>query len=341
VFAFAEKGGESMDNIYSDFAYDDAFRTMVVKCDELLIPFINYMFDMNYSKKAHIYRNANERYLDQQGGSQDKRITDSLIKIREDDVTHTYHVECESKDDVDGTIIVRLFEYDAQIALDRGEVGNGRLDVYFPHTGILFLSSTDSTPDKMEIVMHTSGGDSRYFVEVMKESDFDLDKVFENELYFLLPFYSFNYKNEFENIEKDEDKQEQFINVYRNIIDMLEELVSEEMLSTFSKDVIISLINKVSYKQLMRYQDTQKKVGDLMGGKVLDLDIIRAHDAGLEEGREEGIKKGMEKGIEKGRESTLASSIRSMMSKLKLTAEEAMDALDIPKNERSKYMTKL
>ncbi len=41
-----------MDNLYSDFAYDDAFRTMVVKCDELLIPFINYMFDMNYSKNA-------------------------------------------------------------------------------------------------------------------------------------------------------------------------------------------------------------------------------------------------------------------------------------------------
>lgn len=55
--------------------------------------------------------------------------------------------------------------------------------------------------------------------------------------------------------------------------------------SSFSKDVIISLINKVSYKQLMKYQDTQKKVGDLMGGKVLDLDIIRAHDVGLEEGR--------------------------------------------------------
>ena len=87
----------------------------------------------------------------------------------------------------------------------------------------------------------------------------------------------------------------------------------------------------------MKQTETQKKVGDLMGGKVLDLDIIRAHDAGLEEGREEGIKKGREE----GRESTLASSIRSMMSKLKLTAEEAMDTLDIPKSERSKYMTML
>ena len=38
----------------------------------------------------------------------------------------------------------------------------------------------------------------------------DQDKIkirLENELYFLLPFYSFNYKNEFEDIEKDEDKR--------------------------------------------------------------------------------------------------------------------------------------
>ena len=279
-----------MDNLYSDFAYDDAFRTMVVKCDELLIPFINYMFDMNYSKNAQIIRNVNERYLDQQGGAQDKRITDSLLKIRENDVVHTYHVECESKDDTDGTIIVRLFEYDAQIALDRGEVSLGRLDVYFPHTGILFLSSSDSTPDKMEIVMHTSGGDNNYFVDVMKESDFDLEKVYENDLYFL---------SEFDAIEADVARQDEFVEIYRGIIDTLEELVAEGVLSSFSKDVIISLINKVSYKQLMKQKQTQKKVGDLMGGKVLDLDIIKAHDDGIEEGFTQGISQGEESGQNK------------------------------------------
>ena len=159
----------------------------------------------------------------------------------------------------------------------------------------------------------------------MKESDYDLEKVYENNLYFLLPFYSFNYKNEFDAIEADENKQDEFVEIYRGIIDTLEELVSEGMLSSFSKDVIINLINKVSYKQLMKQKRTQKKVGDLMGGKVLDLDIIRAHDDGIEEGREE----------EK------ISSLRSMMKNLKLSAEEAMDSLDIPKSERSKYMSRL
>ena len=96
-------------------------------------------------------------------------------------------------------------------------------------------------------------------------------------------------------------------------------------MSAYSKDVIIRLINKVIHKQLMKYQSTQKRVGDLMGGKVLDLDVIRAHD----------------EGIEQGRDSTLAKSIRSIMKNFKLTAEEAMDKLDIPKGERSKYMTML
>ena len=54
-----------------------------------------------------------------------------------------------------------------------------------------------------------------------------------------------------------------------------------------------------------------------------------------------GYDAGIEEGIEKGVESTLVSSIRNMMSKLKLSAEEAMDTLDIPKSERSKYMTML
>jgi len=148
-------------------------------------------------------------------------------------------------------------------------------------------------------------------------------------LFFLLPFYSFNYKKDFDKIEADSYKQEEFVEIFRRIVGELESLVDEGLLSAYSKDVIIRLINKVVHKQLMKYKSTQKRVGDLMGGKVLDLDVIRAHDEGIEQG------------IEQGRESTLATSIRSIMKNFKLTAEEAMDKLDIPKGERSKYMAML
>lgn len=46
-------------------------------------------------------------------------------------------------------------------------------------------------------------------------------------------------------------------------------------------------------------------------------------------------------GREEGREEVRTSSIRSIMKNFKVTAEEAMDKLDIPKSERSKYMAML
>ena len=42
----------------------------------------------------------------------------------------------------------------------------------------------------------------------------------------------------------------------------------------------------------MKQKQTQKKVGDLMGGKVLDLDINKAHDDGIEEGFTKGVSQG-------------------------------------------------
>ncbi len=62
-----------------------------------------------------------------------------------------------------------------------------------------------------------------------------------------------------------------------------------------------------------------------MGGKVLDLDIIKAHDAGIEQGREQ----------------SKISDIKSLMKNLKLSAEQAMEALGIDKGDFSKYMPML
>ncbi len=48
-----------------------------------------------------------------------------------------------------------------------------------------------------------------------------------------------------------------------------------------------------------------------------------------------------EEGERKGRAEEQLSSIRSMMNKLGLTAEKAMDVLDIPAEKRSVYLAQL
>ena len=52
-------------------------------------------------------------------------------------------------------------------------------------------------------------------------------------------------------------------------------------------------------------------------------------------------KKGMEKGVKKGREEGILKTIRAMMSSLHLTAEQAINAANVPENERKAYISKL
>ena len=52
---------------------------------------------------------------------------------------------------------------------------------------------------------------------------------------------------------------------------------------------------------------------------------------------DEGMEKGIKKGIEKGIELSLTNSIKKLMKNTNLTIDQAMDVLEVPKNEREKY----
>ncbi len=97
----------------------------------------------------------------------------------------------------DGKITVRLFEYDAQIALDEGDITEETLTVTFPNTAVLYLRTYKKTPDKMKYVIATSGGTVQYDVPIMKVQAYSLDDIFEKSLLMLIPFYIFHMRKIF------------------------------------------------------------------------------------------------------------------------------------------------
>ena len=70
---------------------------------------------------------------------------------------------------------------------------------------------------------------------------------------------------------------------------------------------------------------------------ITEYDEARTMELFKEEGREEGRKEGRKEGRAEGREETNVSNIRKMMKRLKLSAEAAMDVLEIPNEEQHKY----
>ena len=56
---------------------------------------------------------------------------------------------------------------------------------------------------------------------------------------------------------------------------------------------------------------------------------------------ERGIARGMAQGLERGMETGTLNAIRNLMETLKLTAEQAMEALKVPEAEKDKYVERL
>ena len=192
----------------SKTAYDDVFRTTVNDCPRLILPVCNELFNSGYTGNEIIVKTENEIFLHKQDGKEEKRITDTSIVIKRsvEDQGKGYHLECQSSKD--GTLIIRMYEYDSQIALKNGELEENTLTVRFPESAILYLRSDKKTPEYLWMKIETPGGIVKYPIPVMKIKDYTLDMIFGKELYFILPFYIFTYEKELKKYEKNSSNDE-------------------------------------------------------------------------------------------------------------------------------------
>ena len=131
-------------------------------------------------------------------------------------------MECQSTSD--SSMLVRMFEYGAQVALDEGRLENNVLEVEFPHATVLFLRTTRNTPDKMHIHMTTPGGEVSYDLPVMKVQRYSLEEIFEKKLLFLIPFYIFTHESRLEEYNENPEKLELLKNEFEYIKNRLEDL---------------------------------------------------------------------------------------------------------------------
>ena len=253
--------------------YDGAFRTILNDCRKLIIPVINEIFGEAYTGDEEIRFFPNEHFLDQQDEADKERITDTNFTVF-GKIPKKYHVECESSLP-DGRITIRLFEYDAQIALDEGEVTEETLTVTFPNTAVLYLRTYKKTPDKMKYVIVTPGGTVKYDIPIMKVQKYSLDDIFDKHLLMLIPFYIFSHENSFPEYNSNEQKLEKLKAEYQVILERLDGLEQQGVIGAFDKRTIIELSGDVIKEIAQKYENVQKGVGDMMSGALIETSARR------------------------------------------------------------------
>lgn len=169
-----------------------------------------------------------------------------------------YHIECQSVDDT--TMAIRMIEYDFAIALDSARK-YGR----------------------------------RYRISTVKLNEYTKDKIFEKNLLMFLPFYIMRYEKEIHRINQDPEKLQSLLDEYEDIRVMLEKELTEtgraELYTNLNK-----LITKISDYICRDEEVVRERLGETMGGKVLELESERLRAEGKVLGESIGEARGEARG---------------------------------------------
>ncbi len=298
--------------------YDDVYRTLLEDCPQLLIPLVNEIFNEHFTKEDQVVFSQDVHMTKGQTGEPSRRTTDSSFEII-GIVKKKYLIEEQTWPD--NSILIRLFEYTVLVARDTGVVDGDVLKVEFPNCAVLYLHSTKNTPSKMRIEAKAPTGVLPIDILVMKLRDYTLDDMIEKDLLFLFPFYLFRFSDYIlAKCDQDTERLEPVRNDYRRMREHLARLVDAGELSAFYRYTIINLNNVVVENLARKYPNVVKGVQSVMGGKVIETEAKRILNAGKQEGRFEN----------------LLQNLQKLMQKMGISAEKAMDLLDVSEEEREK-----
>ena len=265
--------------------YDDVFRTMCIDLPRLIIPINNEGFGEDVKLDAKVMLLSDNIFITDSEGKQQKRIVDSIYDID----GKRYHWECESNPDK--TMLLRLWEYDSQIAGQDYELSerNDVLTVSFPKTALLYLRSQPSTSDSMTIRIETAGGTVEYMIPVIKNQNYELEEIFEKNLYFLIPFYIFKYEPELKMRKKKKADEEakllsKLTKDVHMISDMLDRHVSVGKINEYEKKTLLTMARKCFESLTRKHKDIHEEVEKLMGGEILEYEAKTILRRGIAQG---------------------------------------------------------
>ena len=264
----------------SSTIFDDVFRTMLEKMPQLAVPLINEVFGTSYPEDVKIIQKRNEHQT-----KKGRIITDSHLLI----ANRIYHIECQSTDD--STMVIRMIEYDFAISLEQVQKENGRYRMYFPRSCVLYLRGIKKR-DTISVELVMPNGDTvEYTVPVVQVQEFTCDDMLRKRLLFLLPYHVIKYEQE-KDLDTDREKWKEFLDECKKIESYLEENFLEKGNEKSYRDMI-ELIIRIADHVFRDNEKVRKGFGDVMGGKVLELESDKLIQRGIEQGLEQGIEQGI------------------------------------------------
>lgn len=152
----------------------------------------------------------------------------------------------------------------------------------------VFAAQCKHTRDTLKAKILLPDEQSFYYqIPTVKVQNYTRDEIFRKRLLFFLPFYILRYEKDLNNIEENSSKLNALVAEYHSLrLQLEQELSSDAESDIYAR--LLELIERISNYVLRKKPVVKERIGDIMGGKVLELKVDVAHDKGRKEGREEG-----------------------------------------------------
>ena len=298
--------------------FDDVYRTIVQKLSFLIIPAINEAFGTHYDMRTGITQLRNE-HLELAG----KIITDSIFRIGQ----MLYHIECQSTPD--GTMVLRMFEYDFAIALEAAYKGKAPYRIRFPLSAVIYLRPDPKVDGALSMEVEFPNSQTvTYKVPVISVQDCSLDYIFEKQLWLFIPFYIMRFQKDFKQMEKDREKRNSMLEELKGMDAKLVEHADKANLSGVYTN-LMEFAQKIADHMLEKQPKTKKEVRKIMGGKILELHTEKVMKKGIRKGRKEERQDGILALIAAAKDfsASPAQAVEQLIKRYSLTEAEAQAAV--------------
>ena len=89
-----------------------------------------------------------------------------------------YHIECQSVND--HTMAIRMFEYDAMIAIENAVAKEkGIFKIFMPKTCVLYVRANETTPKNHQVVVvFPAGNEHTYQIPCIRCDEYSIEEIF-------------------------------------------------------------------------------------------------------------------------------------------------------------------
>ena len=175
------------------------------------------------------------------------------------------------------------------------------MEIDFPESCVLYIRNHHDMPKEHVVTVKFPNGQKvEYSTKVILIQDYTIDSIFEKKLYLFLPYYILRYEAFLKENSADKIKMDNLLSECSEMNERLAKASVKDNPELYMS--IMDLVQRIADYIVPEQNPNKERIGEVMGGKILELEHEIIEKEALQRGIRQGIDEGRNEGRKEGRD---------------------------------------